>query len=308
MTETQRYPARLRMLGNALLILTALIWGTAFVAQRVGMDSIEPLTFTASRMVLAAAAVGLLAFLMGRKAKPRADAAQVNRNSLLGGLCCGFFLATATIFQQMGLVTTTAGKAGFITAMYMLLVPVVNFVLFRKKNTWLVWLGVLVGVAGLYLLCVNENFSLTRGDAMVCVCAVLFTGQILCIDHFAPEADPIRMSAVQFVVSTVVCGAAAFLLEQPTWEKVASAAIPILYCGLMSGAVGYTLQIVGQRYTDPTVASLLMSLESVFAAIGGALVLGERMRSRELLGCAVMFAAIVLVQLPLPQGRRDGAL
>jgi len=192
--------------------------------------------------------------------------------------------------------------------MYMLLVPVVNFLLFRKRNTWLVWLAVLVGVAGMYLLCVNEDFSLTRGDAMVCVCAVLFTGQILCIDHFAPRADPVRMSAVQFAVCVVICGAAAFLLEKPTWDKVASAGIPILYCGLLSGAVGYTLQIIGQRFTDPTVASLLMSLESVFAAIGGALVLGERMRSRELLGCAVMFAAIVLVQLPMPQGRRDGAL
>ena len=190
--------------------------------------------------------------------------------------------------------------------MYMLLVPVVNFVLFRKKNTWLVWLGVLVGVAGLYLLCVNENFSLTRGDAMVCVCAVLFTGQILCIDHFAPEADPIRMSAVQFVVSTIVCGAAAFLLEQPTWEKVGSAAIPILYCGLMSGAVGYTLQIVGQRYTDPTVASLLMSLESVFAVLGGWIFLQERMSVSELCGCGMIFLAIVISQLPLPVKKLDG--
>lgn len=303
--EERRSGSR-RLLGNALLLLTALIWGMAFVAQRQGMDSIEPITFCAARMALSTVAVGLVALLTGRNdTRPEPERKRRARASLLGGLGSGAFLAAATVMQQMGLVTTTAGKAGFITAMYMLLVPVVNFVLFRKKNTWLVWLGVLVGVAGLYLLCVNENISLTRGDALVCVCAVLFTGQILCIDHFAPEADPIRMSAVQFVVSTVVCGAAAFLTEQPTWEKVASAAIPILYCGLMSGAVGYTLQIVGQRFTDPTVASLLMSLESVFAAIGGALVLGERMRPRELLGCVVMFAAIVLVQLPLPGRRKE---
>ena len=240
--EERRSGSR-RLLGNALLLLTALIWGMAFVAQRQGMDSIEPITFCAARMALSTVAVGLVALLTGRNdTRPEPERKRRARASLLGGLGSGAFLAAATVMQQMGLVTTTAGKAGFITAMYMLLVPVVNFVLFRKKNTWLVWLGVLVGVAGLYLLCVNENFSLTRGDAMVCVCAVLFTGQILCIDHFAPEADPIRMSAVQFVVSTVVCGAAAFLLEQPTWEKVASAAIPILYCGLMSGAVGYTLR------------------------------------------------------------------
>jgi len=304
MTETQPIAARRRMLGNALLILTALIWGTAFVAQRVGMDSIEPLTFTASRMALAAVAVGLLAVLMGKRQGAGTDAAQVNRNSLFGGLCCGFFLATATIFQQMGLVTTTAGKAGFITALYMLLVPIFGFVLFRRKNTWLVWLAVLIGVAGMYLLCVNEGFSLTRGDAMCCICAVLFSGHILCCDHFAPKADPIRMSAIQFAVAAVLSGIAAFIAEQPSWDKVASAAVPILYCGLMSGGVGYTLQIIAQRWTDPTIASLLMSLESVFALLGGAVLLGERLSGREMLGCAIMFLAIVLVQIPLPGKKR----
>ncbi len=304
MTETQPKNARRRLLGNGLLTLTALIWGTAFVAQRVGMDSIEPLTFTASRMALAAVAVGLLAVLMGKRQGAGTDAAQVNRNSLLGGLCCGFFLATATIFQQMGLVTTTAGKAGFITALYMLLVPIFGFVLFRRKNTWLVWLAVLIGVAGMYLLCVNEGFSLTRGDAMCCICAVLFSGHILCCDHFAPKADPIRMSAIQFAVAAVLSGIAAFIAEQPSWDKVASAAVPILYCGLMSGGVGYTLQIIAQCWTDPTIASLLMSLESVFALLGGAVLLGERLSGREMLGCAIMFLAIVLVQIPLPGKKR----
>ena len=297
-----------RLLGNALLVLTAMIWGMAFVAQRQGMDSIGPITFCAARMVLSAVAVGLVALLTGRGKRLGGPAREdQRRNSLIGGLSAGTFLALATVMQQAGLVTTTAGKAGFITAMYMLLVPVVNFLLFGKRNTWLVWLAVAVGVAGMYLLCVNEDFSLTRGDAMVCACAVLFTGQILCIDRFAPGADPIRMSAIQFATAAVICGAAAFLLEAPSWDEVASAAVPILYCGLMSGALGYTLQIIGQRYTDPTVASLLMSLESVFAAVGGALLLGERMRPRELAGCAVLFAAIVLVQLPLPRPRRSAA-
>lgn len=294
-----------RLLGNALLLLTALIWGMAFVAQRQGMDSIEPITFCAARTVLSGTAVGLLALAMRRRdRRPEAERRARDRASLVGGVCCGVFLASATVMQQMGLVTTTAGKAGFITAMYMLLVPVIGFVLFHKRQTWLVCLAVLVGVAGMYLLCVNEDFTLTRGDALVFVCAVLFSGQILCIDHFAPQADPICLSAVQFATATVISVAAAFLLERPSWDKVASAAVPILYCGIMSGAVGYTLQIIGQRHTDPTVASLLMSLESVFAAVGGALVLGERMRPRELVGCAVMFAAIVLVQIPLP-GRRS---
>ena len=305
MTETQPIAARRRMLGNALLILTALIWGTAFVAQRVGMDSIEPLTFTAARMVLAAVAVGLLSVFTGRKTGARPDAASVNKNSLLGGLCCGFFLATATIFQQMGLVTTTAGKAGFVTALYMLLVPIFGFVLFKKKNSPLVWLAVVIGVAGMYLLCVNEDFTLTRGDALCCVCAVLFAGHILCCDHFAPRADPVRMSAIQFATAAVLSGVAAFIAEQPSWDKVASAAVPILYCGLMSGGVGYTLQIIAQRWTDPTIASLLMSLESVFAVLAGAVLLGERMSPREILGCAVMFLAIILVQIPV--GKRHKA-
>ena len=299
------------MLGNLLLTLTALIWGTAFVAQRVGMEHIEPLTFTASRMVLAAVAVGLVSLLTAKRsgapARSPGAAAKARRQTLLGGVCCGAFLAVASIFQQMGVVYTTAGKAGFITAMYMLLVPVINFLLFKKRNTWLVWLAVLVGVAGMYLLCVTGDFRLERGDMLVCVCAVLFSGHILCCDHFAPLGDPVRLSAIQFAAAAVISGAAAFLLETPTWAKVASAAVPILYCGIMSGGVGYTLQIIAQRYTDPTVASLLMSLESVFAAIAGALLLGERMSPRELAGCAVMFAAIVLVQLPLPVRKGDRA-
>jgi len=297
-----------RLLGNLLLLLTAMIWGTAFVGQRAGMEHIEPITFTAARMALSAAAVGLVAVLKGRRApegRTVPERSRARRQSLLGGLGCGAFLASATVMQQMGLVTTTAGKAGFITAMYMLLVPIINFLLFGKRNTWLVWAAVLVGVAGMYLLCVNEGFSLTRGDALVCVCALLFSGHILCCDHFAPRGDPILMSAIQFVTAAILCAAAAFALETPTWDKVASAAMPILYCGLLSGGVGYTLQIVAQSFTDPTVASLLMSLESVFAAIGGALILGERMRPRELTGCAVMFLAIVLVQLPLPE-RKEG--
>ena len=299
-----------RLLGNLLLILTALIWGTAFVFQRVGMDHIQPLTFAASRMALSAVVVGPVALLSGRGRAGKGQAPGYRRATLAGGVCCGAFLASASIFQQMGLVTTTAGKAGFITAMYMLLVPIIGFVLFRRRNTWLVWLAVLIGVAGMYLLCVTEGsqatsaFSLTRGDALECVCALLFSGHILCCDHFGRRGDPIRISAIQFVAAALISAAAAFIAEEPSWDKVASAAIPILYCGVMSGGVGYTLQIVAQRFTDPTVASLLMSLESVFAALAGALLLGERMSPRELAGCGIMFVAIVLVQLPLPGNRK----
>ena len=285
-----------QVLGSLLLLLTAMIWGAAFAFQRTGMETIEPFTFTASRMALSAAAIGALACLRSRGAR-RPDTAQRKRE-LAGGICCGAFLAAASLFQQAGIVTTTAGKAGFITAMYMLLVPVLGFLLLRRRNGALVWLAVALGVAGMYLLCMDERLTLTRGDALCLVCALLFSGHILCCDRFAPRGDPVRISAVQFCTATVIAAAAALLTEQPSWAKIASAAIPILYCGLLSGGVGYTLQMTAQRFTDPTVASLLMSLESVFAVLAGALLLGERMSPREAAGCAVLFAAIVLVQLP----------
>ena len=296
-----------KMLGNILLTLTALIWGTAFVGQRVGMESIEPITFGAARMALAAVAVGIVALIVIKKERANPSSAYslkspeeqkaYNRNTVVGGICCGAFLAAASIFQQMGVVYTTAGKAGFITAMYMLLVPVINFVFFKKRNSAVVWLAVLLGVVGMYLLCMTEGFSLGRGDTLVCICAVLFSGHILCCDHFVKLGNPIRISAIQFASCTAISSVAALILERPSWDKIVSAIVPILYCGIVSGGVGYTLQIVAQKFTDPTVASLLMSLESVFAVIAGAILLGERMTPRELLGCVIMFAAIVLVQI-----------
>ena len=319
MTESRK------MLGNMLLLLTAVIWGTAFVFQRVGMDSIEPVTFNAARMWLAAAAIGLVAVFTAEKSlqddtlntgfttdstldtalADRQDKRQDRRkNTIIGGICCGSFLTAASLFQQMGVVYTTAGKAGFITAMYMLLVPIINFVFFKKKNTWLVWTGVLIGVIGMYLLCIKDGFSLTYGDSLVCICALLFSGHILCCDHFVQLGNPIQISAIQFLTTAVISSIIAWIVEAPSPEKILSAAIPILYCGIVSGGIGYTLQMVAQKYTDPTIASLLMSLESVFAVIAGAVLLGERMTARELAGCIVMFAAIVLVQIPLPARRR----
>ena len=304
------------MLGNLLLLLTAVIWGTAFVFQRVGMDSIEPITFNAARMWLAAAAIGLVAVLTGKKKDLQVEGSETGfsdtwdkvqerrRNTILGGICCGSFLTAASLFQQMGVVYTTAGKAGFITAMYMLLVPIINFVFFKKKNTWLVWTGVLIGVFGMYLLCIKDGFSLTYGDTLVCICALLFSGHILCCDHFVQLGNPIQISAIQFTTTAVISSIIAWIVEAPSPEKIVSAAIPILYCGIVSGGIGYTLQMIAQKFTDPTIASLLMSLESVFAVIAGAVLLGERMTSRELAGCIVMFAAIVLVQIPLPERHR----
>ena len=315
-----------KMLGNLLLLLTAMIWGTAFVFQRVGMDSIEPITFNAARMALAAVMVGALAFgLRQRHSKgvPRqsdagasAPGTEVNvtrqaeesdlpwSHTWKGGICCGLFLTAGSVFQQMGVVYTTAGKAGFITAMYMLLVPILNFLLFKKKNSWLVWLAVFLGVGGMYLLCVKEDFSLTRGDILVCICALMFSGHILCCDYFVKLASAVELAAIQFATAAVVSAVIAAFTENPDRAGIVAAAVPILYCGVVSGGIGYTLQIVAQKFTDPTIASLLMSLESVFAVIAGSVLLGEQMSSRELLGCAVMFAATVLVQIPLPGERK----
>lgn len=314
------------MLGNLLLLLTAMIWGTAFVFQRVGMDSIEPITFNAARMALAAVMVGVLAFgLRQRHSKgvPRqsdagasAPGTEVNvtrqaeesdlpwSHTWKGGICCGLFLTAGSVFQQMGVVYTTAGKAGFITAMYMLLVPILNFLLFKKKNSWLVWLAVFLGVGGMYLLCVKEDFTLTRGDILVCICALMFSGHILCCDYFVKLASAVELAAIQFATAAVVSAVIAAFTENPDRAGIVAAAVPILYCGVVSGGIGYTLQIVAQKFTDPTIASLLMSLESVFAVIAGSVLLGEQMSSRELLGCAVMFAATVLVQIPLPGERK----
>ncbi len=294
-----------KTLGSFLLILTAIIWGTAFAAQRAGMESVEPITFNAARMALAAAAVGFAAFVRLREKDPE-RASVVRRSAVWGGICCGLFLAAASTFQQMGLVTTTAGKAGFITALYILIVPILSAVLFGKKNGWSGWAAVLIGIAGLYLLCIKDGFCLTGGDALVCISAFLFSGHILCCDHFARKTDPLVLSSIQFVTVAVVSGIAAFMLEKPEWGKVCAAAVPILYCGLISAGVGYTLQMTAQRFTDPTVASLLMSLEAVFAAAAGALLLGEQMSAREIAGCTLMFAAILLVQLPQPESKSRG--
>ena len=300
-----------KLLGNSLLLFTAMIWGTAFVFQRVGMESIEPVTFNAARMALAAVFVGSVSFLLWKKEKKSISQVRTaeerrryTRNTVIGGVCCGCFLSIASILQQMGLVYTTAGKAGFITAMYILLVPITGCLLFRKRNTWLVWLAVLFGVAGMYFLCITEEFRLSHGDTLICLCALFFTFHILCCDHFAPRGDPIRISAIQFATATVISAVAAAVFETPTAEKIASALVPILYCGLVSGGIGYTLQIVAQKYTDPTIASLLMSMESVFAMIAGTVLLGEQMTARELTGCLIMFVAIVLVQIPLPKRDR----
>lgn len=293
-----------KVLGNILLILTAFIWGTAFVGQRQGMEHMGPITFNACRMALAALTIGTVSFVLRKRdAQKQQDMSDQSRreyrkNTVIGGICCGFFLTIAALFQQMGMVYTTAGKGGFITAMYILLVPVINWILFKRKSRPLVWIAVLMGIAGIYLLCVTEGLTLEKGDALVMVCPFFFAGHILCCDYFVQRANPVELSAIQFFTVTVLSTIMAFIVENPTWQQVTAAIVPIVWLGVLSGGIGYTFQIIAQQYTDPTVASLLMSLEAVFAVLAGTVLLGERMSARELFGAAIMFAAIILAQIP----------
>ena len=295
-----------KLLGNAILMFTAAIWGMGFAWQRLGMEDIGPVTFTASREIISAVFIGIAAIIVNiignRKERIRSgpfysDRKERRINTVKGGLCCGVFLVSATLFQQIGIVYTSAGKAGFITAMYMLFVPIVGFVLFKMRHSWTVWLAVALGVVGMYLLCMNEALYLTKGDALMLVCALLYSGHILCCDHFVQKAEPISMSAIQFITASVISLILAFIFEEPSVSQIMTAILPILYCGFVSGGMGYTLQIVGQKFADPAPASLIMSLEAVFAVLGGVLMLGERMSVREGAGCMIMFVAIILVQI-----------
>ena len=283
--------------GSLLLLLGSVIWGAAFVAQRVGMDHLGPFSFNGIRMLLAGIVLIPVAAFLDRKKEPgvRPDP----KDQRKAGLLCGVLLFVASSLQQMGLVTTTAGKAGFITALYVVLVPVAAWLLFRKNPGRIIWLGVVLAVFALYLLCMpaGGGFTLQSGDLLVLGCAVAFTGQILCVDYYAPKVSGVKLARDEFLVTGALSMVIAVFTETITWAGVREALIPILYAGLMSGAVAYTLQIVGQRDTDPTVASLIMCLESVFATLSGALILGEKMTVRETVGCILMFVAVILAQL-----------
>ena len=293
-----------RVRQNVLPLVTAMIWGTAFVAQSVGAEYMGPFTFNTARAVIA------FFFLLGlcglralwRRGRGEAPAGS-RRDLILGGLCCGAALSVASFFQQKGLETTTPGKAGFITALYIVLVPLAGLVL-GKKVPRALWLGVALAVGGLYCLCVSEELSVTGGDLYVLACAFCFTAQILVVDHFTNKVDGVALSCVQFLVMAVLSAAGALAETPPPLELLPKYLGPVLYVGVFSSGVAYTLQILAQKDSNPAVVSLLMSMESLFAAVAGALILGTRMTGREYLGCALMLAAVVLAQLPYPLGRK----
>ena len=297
-----------QMKNSLLLLLTAFIWGVAFVAQSVGGEAVGCFTFNGVRSLIGAVVLlPVIYFLDVQKKKEMGEEKFLEQKDdkktlLLGGICCGVMLCIASNFQQFGISFTTVGKAGFITAMYILIVPILG--LFMKKKVGIkVWLGVVLATIGLYMLCMtSESFSLSKGDFLVLICAGFFSLHILIIDYFSPKVDGVRMSCIQFFVCGVISTAIAFIFENPSFSAILSGWLPILYAGVLSCGVAYTLQIVGQKNMDPTVASLILSLESVFSVLAGWLILNQTLSARELLGCVLMFGAIILAQLPEKKG------
>ena len=297
-----------KMRSNLMLLLTAFIWGVAFVAQSVGMDYVGPFTFNSVRNFIGAFV--LLLFIPLLDKVNRQSAATVNASNsdaasatdiastssssvsdkktlIIGGIVCGILLAIASSFQQIGIVYTTVGKAGFITAMYIVIVPILGLFV-GKKVRLIAWISVGLSVIGLYLLCMTESLSLGKGDILVLICAFCFSFHIMVVDYFSPKVDGVRMSCIQFFTCGITCGIPAMLTA---WQ-------PLLYAGVLSCAVGYTLQIVAQKNTDPVIASLLMSLESAFSLLAGWIILHQYLSPKELCGCLLMFAAIMLSQIP----------
>lgn len=286
-------------------ILAAFIWGTAFVAQDLCADSIGAFAFNATRYFIAVLALLVVILISDKvkKNKPTLTAQEkkaANKQLWLGGLCCGAALAIASNFQQAGLVAgTDAGKAGFITALYVVLVPVFGL-FFKRKVSLPTWIAVVLSVVALYLLCIKGDFSLAPGDLLVLVCAVCFAVHILVIDHFTAYCDGVKLSCLQFLFAGIISTICMFIFEDVDFAAILNCALPLLYVGIFSCGVGYTLQILAQKDSNPTVVTILLSLESVFAVIAGAIILKQQMTVREYIGCAIMFAAVILAQIQFP--------
>ena len=292
----------LQLRNSFLLLLTAVIWGVAFVAQSVGMDYVGPYTFTCVRSFIGGLFLIPCIALLNRlnPVSPggiRPSNAKSKGQLWIGGVCCGVMLCFASCFQQIGIMYTSVGKAGFITAFYIIIVPLLGL-FFKKRCGLFVWLGVALAIVGLYFLCITESLTIQFGDFLIFICAILFSIHILIIDYFTLRVDGVKMSCIQFFFCAILSGIGMLIFEQPSFANILAAWKPILYAGAMSSGVGYTLQIVGQKGMNPAVASLIMSLESVISVIAGWLILGQALSGREIFGCVLMFGAIVLAQLP----------
>lgn len=293
--EVQMKKVTLR--NSFLLFLAAFIWGVAFVAQSVGMDYMGPFSFNGARFLMGSAVLLPLVLIRRKRNQALKNTSVDLKDTLKGGICCGLALCSAALFQQFGIMYTTVGKAGFITTLYIIIVPVMGLFL-KKKVSGRVWIGAVIAAFGMYLLCMSERFALSRGDTCVFICAILFSVHILVIDYFSPKVDGVELSCLQFLTAGVICSVFAFIVEKPVPGNFIDGIIPLAYAGIMSSGVAYTLQIIGQKDMDPTVASLILSMESVVSMLAGWVILRQALSTRELLGCALVFGAVILVQLP----------
>lgn len=289
-----------------MLLLTAFIWGTAFVAQSVGMDYLEPFTFNGVRCLIGAIALlpCIWFFNRGKEKENKVNDENAKRDLIKGGIACGILLFAASSLQQIGLVYTAAGKAGFITAFYIVLVPVFGIFL-HKKIGWKVWTAVAIALAGLYFLCITEAFTIGVGDIYVFLCALIFSVHILVVDHYSPKVDGVKLSCIQFLVAGIVSIPFMLILESPKMGNMMTSWFPLIYAGVFSCGIAYTLQILGQKNVNPAIASLILSLESCFSVLSGWVILGERLSARETIGCIMMFAAIILAQIPDKKSSAD---
>ena len=292
-----------KLSGTLALLFATVIWGSAFIAQSVGMDHIGPMTFQASRCGLGALFLIPIIFLF-EKDKKQYFKNWADAKLWKTGFFCGTALFVAAGLQQVGLVYTSAGKAGFITTLYIIFVPIAG-IFFRRRVGGMVWLAAALAAVGMYLLCMTESFALSSGDTLVFLCAVVFTAHIMVIDHYADHVDGVIVSCIQFTIAGLVCTVGALLFEEPTFAALGDGIIALLYAGVMSCGIAYTLQIVGQKGVNPTVAALILSLESVVATVAGVVAFkigllktDQTMTGRQIAGCVLVFVGVILVQLP----------
>ncbi len=290
--------------GVIMLLLTALIWGVAFVSQSVGMKNVDAFTFNCVRTFMGAAVLLPFILIRDKKSARKMTKQQITerkaltKKTILYGSILGVVFCAASNFQQFAFNYSTPGKIAFITAMYIFFVPLFGLFL-KKKVAFTTWICVICGFIGLYFLCIDQSNLgvINKGDVLAFLCAILFSAHILLIEKYAPDVDGIKLSCVQFLVSGVISGVLMMLFESPSLASINSAKIPLLYAGLMSCGIAYTFQIIGQKYTEATIASLILCMESVFAVIAAAIILHELMSGREIVGCVIMFSAIIFSQL-----------
>lgn len=284
--------------GTVFLLLAAIIWGYALVAQKAGADNLGPLTFSAIRCTLGSLSLVPLFIFLDKKKTPEQKAAEDNGKTLLqGGLICGVIVLTCTLLQQIGIAHTSVGKSSFITALYIVFVPVAGIFL-RRKVELRVWIAVVIAVIGFYLMCMTEGFSaINKGDLMMLMSAFCYAAHIYAVDYFADKIDSVKFSSMQYLFTGIVCSVLAFFLEDASLADVKAATIPLLYAGICSCGMGCTFQVIGQKYVSPAKTSLLLSSETIFAMTAGMIFFGEFFTVKEYVGCALIFSAIILSQI-----------